>query len=224
VKSSKGDGGMGDVLRYRILTITILIAVFLGLATASSGFAWMKPSNLEAYNQKNLIRLHVIANSDALVDQNLKLQIRNRIVELTEKFLLDVKDPVLAEGIIRANLDQIVAAARDEIAKHHRDLPVRAEFGRHMFPEREYPFGTLGAGEYKSLRVIVGEGKGRNWWCILYPPLCLLSPDAPAFKGETVTQKPKVQYRLALLEDWVKAKGLTMDEFWKNWGRYFGLI
>lgn len=211
------------MLRYRLLTITVLIAVFLGLGSVSSGFAWMKPSTMEAYNQKNLIRLHVMANSDTLVDQNLKLQIRNRIVELTEGFLMDVKDPDLAEGIIRANLDRIVAVTKEEIAKHHLDLSVRAEFGRHIFPEREYPFGTLGAGEYKSLRVILGEGKGRNWWCVLYPPLCLLSPDAPAFKGET-TPQPKVEYRLALLEDWVKAKGLTMDEFWKNWGRFFGLI
>lgn len=212
------------MLRYRLLTIMVLIAVFLGVGSASSGFAWMKPSALEAYNQKNLIRLHVIANSDTLVDQQLKLQIRDRIVKLTEEFLLDIKDPDLAEGILRANLDRIVAVARDELAKHHRDLPVRAEFGHHMFPEREYPFGTLGAGEYKSLRVIVGEGKGRNWWCILYPPLCLLSPDAPAFKGETNRQQPKMEYRLAFLEDWVKSKGLTMDEFWKNWGKFFGLI
>jgi stage II sporulation protein R len=211
-----------SVFRYRLLTVSVIIGLLLGAGTVSSGFAWMRNPVTEAYNHNNLIRLHVIANSDSVVDQTVKLKIRNRILGLTEKLLLNVENPDEAEVVLKSNLDRIVAVTREELEKNQKDLTVRAEYGRFIFPERQYPFGVLGAGEYKSIRVIIGEGKGRNWWCVLYPPLCLLSPDAPTFKGEN-PEKPKVEYRLALLENWVKAKGLKMDDFWKNWGRFFGL-
>lgn len=210
------------MFRYRLITVGVIIGLLLGAGTLSTGFAWMKSPITEAYNRNNLIRLHVIANSDSVVDQNVKLKIRDRILEFTEGLLLNVEDTAEAEVILKSNLDRIVAVTRDELGRNHKDLEVRAEYGRFIFPERLYPFGVLGAGEYKSIRVIIGKGKGRNWWCVLYPPLCLLSPDAPSFKGE-FTEKPKIEYRLAVLENWVKAKGLKMDDFWRNWGKFFGL-
>jgi stage II sporulation protein R len=210
------------VFRYRLITVSVIFGLFLGLGMVSSGFAWMKEPVIEAYNRNNLIRLHVVANSDSVVDQTVKLRIRNRILDLAEGLVLDVEDSSEAEVILQSSLERIEAVTREELSKSHKHLKVRAEFGRFLFPERQYPFGVLGAGEYKSIRVVLGEGKGRNWWCVLYPPLCLLSPDAPGFK-KGMEEKPKVEYRLAVLENWVKAKGLTMDEFWKKWGKFFGL-
>jgi stage II sporulation protein R len=218
----KNNWGFIPVFRYRLLTVMVIVGLFVGGAMLSSGFAIIKSPVIEAYNCHNLIRLHVIANSDSVVDQTVKLKIRNRILELTENLLLKVEDPVEAEVILKSNLDRIEAVTRDELGKNQKALAVHAEYGKFLFPERKYPFGVLSAGEYKSIRVILGEGKGRNWWCVLYPPLCLLSPDAPTFRGD-LPEKPKVEYRLAVLEGWVKTKGLDMDEFWKNWAKFFGL-
>jgi len=208
------------VFRYRLITVTIIITIFFVLGTVSTGFAWIKTPATETFNQKNLIRLHVLANSDAIKDQSVKLKVRNRIVKVAEEILLNVTDPVTAERVIRSNLKVLEAVAQDELKKNNLSLPVKVMFGEYLFPERSYPFGVLEAGEYKGIKVVLGEGKGRNWWCVLYPPLCLLAPEAPTFTG-TSTEPVKVEYRLAVLENWLKAKGIKMDRFWQGWGKFF---
>lgn len=210
------------MFRYRMITVSLIVAVFLGIGSIRACFAW-KPTVTEAYNPENLIRLHVLANSDSLIDQSLKLKVRNRVLEEAETLLIQVEDGKLAEKILVANLDRLAEAASEELLRHHQPIPVKAEYGQFFFPERQYPFGTLDAGRYKSLRIILGEGAGRNWWCVLYPPLCLLAPDAPVAAVEA-PRNVKVEYHLSLLENWVKAKGLTMDDFWKGWSHFFELI
>lgn len=207
--------------RNRILTIIGIIAVVGLFGCLGVGSAWGKTSIQEAYNCKNLIRLHIIANSNSVVDQQVKLKVRNKVVEMTEKLLLQVEDEATAEALLRANLEKIAETARMELLNNQVELPVKAEYGSFFFPERQYPFGVLGAGKYKSLRVILGVGEGRNWWCVLYPPLCLLAPEAPTFCGTPLEEPPKVEYRLALLEKWLGAKNLKLNDYWKGWERAF---
>lgn len=207
----------------RLVTIGLIIIVFSVMGIISSRIAWMQAPLHEAYNRSNLIRLHVIANSDSPQDQTVKLKVRDRIIKVTEPFLGGVEDPNKAEEVLLQKLDFLKETVQDELAKNGQEMPVTVSFGKFSFPERVYPFGTLPAGEYKGVRVILGEGEGKNWWCVLYPPLCLLVPDAPAFKG-TAGENPKVQYHLAILEKMVQAKGLTMNQFWEGWGNFFGLL
>jgi stage II sporulation protein R len=211
------------LFRYRLVTVGIIILVVLFVGFIGSGAVWMRTPVIEAYNQNNLIRLHVIANSNSEVDQTVKIAVRDRIIQLMEPLLIKVEDPSEAAEVVTQNLHGIEAVATTELQRNGLQMPVQASLKEEYFPERVYPFGVLPAGRYRGLSVILGEGAGRNWWCVLYPPLCLLSPDAPAFK-KTNQEPVHVEYRLLALETLVKNKGLTMDGFWTGWAKYFGIL
>ncbi len=211
------------MFRYRLITVGIIIVIFLMVGSLGSGVARMRATTTQAYDRTNLIRLHVIGNSDSVHDQTLKLKVRDRIIKTTEPLLIQVKDPGQAGIILTHNLDKIRAEAEDELVNNGRNIPVQISFREEMFPERVYPFGVLPAGKYQGLLVKLGEAKGKNWWCILYPPLCLLSPDAPELQ-DTKNEPVKVEYRLMVLEKLMKAKGLTMDQFWAGWAKYLGIM
>lgn len=214
---------MGDLFRYRLVVICIIGILFGVIGCLGSGFARIVEPAIETYNQNNLIRLHVVANSNSPEDQELKLAVRDRIIEVTEPLLLKVEQPIEAERIIRSNLPLLKKTAQLVIGEKERNLDVKVSLERFSFPEIAYPFGLLPAGEYKGLKVILGRGEGNNWWCVLYPPLCLLDPDAPTFKSSR-NESPQIQYRMAVLEELIKRKDLSNNSFWKGWGRFFGLI
>ena len=211
------------MFRYRLVTAGFIILVVFLIGSLSSGVAWTQTPVLEAYNLKNLIRLHIVANSDSLPDQQIKLKVRDRLIKATEPLLIKIEDVNSAETVLNRNLPLLKQVAEDELKQNGVSMPVKVSLGNFTFPERVYPFGILPAGDYHGLRVILGAGEGKNWWCVLYPPLCLLTPDAPSFQGKPVGSL-KVEYHLSILENWVKDKGLTMDQFWQGWGNFFGLI
>ncbi len=211
------------MIRQRFVTACVIIGLFSVIGFWGSNTVWMRDMALDSYNQHNLIRLRVIANSDSPIDQRVKLKVRDRIIKITEPLLLKVEDPAKAEKIILSNLKLIERNAADELLKNGLRMPVKVNIGKYNFPDVRYPFGVLPAGEYKGLRVVLGEGKGKNWWCVLYPPLCLLAPDAPGFKGK-IEHAPKVEYRLAFLEKMLHQKGLTMNQFWLGWSKYLKIM
>lgn len=211
------------MFRYRLLTISLIILIFLGVGFLGSGVVLMQTPVIQAYRQTNLIRLHVIANSDSKLDQAVKLKVRDRIIELSEPLLIKVEDPKEAGLILTQNLSRIKAVTEAELKHNEAKMAVQVSLKEEFFPERVYPFGVLPAGQYRGLVVKLGKGEGHNWWCVLYPPLCFLNPDAPTFKN--VKQKPvKVEYRLMALEKLLKLKGLTLDSFWTGWAKYFGIM
>jgi stage II sporulation protein R len=139
-----------------------------------------------AFIADNLIRLHVIANSDQANDQQVKLLVRNRILQETER-LIKIKESDEALDLLRRNRRNLQAAVVDELQRNGYTYSARIQIGRFAFPEKEYTFGTLPAGEYNALRVILGEGAGRNWWCVLFPPVChLTTEEKPKHQGEEV--------------------------------------
>ncbi|HBE79062.1 MAG TPA: stage II sporulation protein R [Firmicutes bacterium] len=210
--------------KYRVLTSGLILLFFMTIGALGSGMAWMENSIMEAYNRSNLIRLHVVANSDSVHDQTIKLRVRDRLIQVSEPLLIKVEEPARAEEILAEHIDLLKQTAEQVLASEDQNMPVTVTLGKYQFPERSYPFGVLPAGEYRGLRVVLGKGAGKNWWCVLYPPLCLLDKDAPSFKGVAPPGNIKVEYHLAALENLVHKKGLSMDEFWKGWGKFFGLI
>lgn len=211
------------MFRYRIVVICIIGIIFGIIGCLGSGFARVVEPTIEAYNRNNLIRLHVVADSNLPEDQDLKLKVRDRIIQVTEPMLLKIEQPMEAEKILKCNLPLLEKTACQVIQENNRNLDVKVSLERFFFPEISYPFGLLPAGEYKGLKVILGQGKGKNWWCVLYPPLCLLEPDSPTFKG--IKSGPvQVEYRLAILEELVKGKDLSFNGFWRGWGAFFGLL
>lgn len=212
------------MFRYRVITTIFILLTLIVIGILGSGAALTKTPDLEAYNLSNLIRLHVIANSDSSTDQYVKLKVRDKIIQATEPLLIRIENPQQAEKILVDNLPRIKRIAREELARQGRPMDVNVQYGRFQFPKRVYPFGILPAGEYKGVRITLGKGAGHNWWCILYPPLCLLNPDAPEFKKSLMAKNPKIEYRLALLENLVRHKNLPMDRFWARWGKAFGMF
>jgi stage II sporulation protein R len=212
------------VLRVRLITVGLLLLILVSAGLVADLLSGKGNSGIcNAYNRANLIRLHVIANSDSSVDQALKLKVRDRILQVSESLLLNVEDPRQAEAILEERLGQLAAAARAELLEQQQPMAVKVRLGKFKFPAKQYSFGTLEAGRYKGLQVVIGAGKGHNWWCVLYPPFCLLSPDAATTK-KLRDKRVKVEYKLAILEKLVRSKGLTMNRFWKKWGKSFGML
>ena len=146
------------------------LALLLGLCAAMLWGAWSMQRQ-DALAQK-MIRLHVIANSDSDADQALKLEVRDRVLDFTTTVLQRSADMEDAQVRLRAELTRIETIARREIAAQGYDYPVTAQLASAEFPLKEYDGFSLPAGEYMALRLVIGEGEGRNWWCVVYPPLC----------------------------------------------------
>ena len=119
-----------------------------------------------------VVRLHVLANSDAEADQKLKLQVRDAVLQEAEWLLEAAEDRTEAEAVLQNALDTLETAAATEIAARGYDYSVRVALEETTFPTREYEDFTLPAGKYLALRVIIGAGEGQNWWCVVFPPLC----------------------------------------------------
>lgn len=119
---------------------------------------------------EKLIRLHVVADSDSEADQQIKLQVRDAVLAEAEAALRDAEDPKAA---LAAALPEIAEAANDCLRRLGSADRAAVTLGRELFPTREYETFALPAGVYTSLRVTIGSGEGRNWWCVVFPSLCL---------------------------------------------------
>lgn len=119
---------------------------------------------------EKLIRLHVVADSDSEADQQIKLQVRDAVLAEAEVALRDAEDPKAA---LAAALPEIAETANDCLRRLGSADRAAVTLGRELFPTREYETFALPAGVYTSLRVTIGSGEGRNWWCVVFPSLCL---------------------------------------------------
>ena len=117
-----------------------------------------------------MVRLHVVAASDSAADQAAKLAVRDRVLDILAPALEDAEDAAGAREILRDALP-----ALEELAAETAGTTARASLARESFPTRSYGSFSLPAGEYVSLRIVLGEGAGRNWWCVVYPPLCAVA-------------------------------------------------
>lgn len=129
--------------------------------------------NRNSYKNE-LIRFHVIANSDSPQDQALKLKVRDEVIEkMNPKF---EKSSSIEETrkIISDNLNLMKDIAQNEVKRLNSDYDVNVEFGMDNFPTKSYGNFTLPAGEYQTAKIVIGEGKGQNWWCVMFPPLCFI--------------------------------------------------
>lgn len=123
---------------------------------------------------REVIRLHVVANSDDEEDQELKLEVKEEILSLLREQLSEDDTVAMAQQTIRDNLGEIEAMASRYIQDKGYDYDVAAELGTSYFPVKEYGDLTFPAGEYKALKVKIGKSEGKNWWCVMYPTLCFV--------------------------------------------------
>ena len=125
------------------------------------------------YLDQELIRLHVVANSDTEADQSIKLQVRDAIVASLSEGMADIGNVQAAKSYLRKNLSKIEAIANNTLQAAGVDSRAVVTLCRETFDIRKYDTFTLPAGVYESLRVVIGEGQGHNWWCVAFPTLCM---------------------------------------------------
>lgn len=121
--------------------------------------------------RSSVLRLHILANSDSDYDQEMKLKVRDAIIE--SGILRGASDMEEAERLTESRLSDIETLAELTLEEHGCDLPVHASLAYMDFDEREYGDITMPSGNYKALRIEIGKAQGHNWWCVMYPPLCL---------------------------------------------------
>ena len=159
-------------------------------------FMTFMPVNGEHKIYQDLIRLHVLANSDSSEDQNLKLEVRDYILDDIAALTKDCENVKDAAEKITAGLSDIENKAKDFINQKGYEYGVAAALSEEIYPTRTYEDAAgesfyFPSGKYQSLRIIIGEGEGANWWCVLFPPLCLSGSkieDGLAVSGHTGEQ------------------------------------
>lgn len=153
--------------QIRIIEGALLIALCITLCTG----LWARAQQQKLSGE--LVRLHVIAASDSDADQALKLRIRDRALMHLTPLLDRVQSVDDARAVIESELPHLEKLANDEIAAAGFDYSAAAALSPERYPTREYMGFTLPAGSYLSLRITLGGGEGQNWWCVVFPPLCM---------------------------------------------------
>lgn len=158
---------------------------------------------------EEMIRFHVIANSDSEEDQALKRAVRNAILEETAPILAASQSIEESRELVKKLCPTMKAVASKEIAAWNKDYTVHTVFGKCSFPTKSYGTLVLPAGQYEALKVVIGEGEGANWWCVLFPALCFVDiehstavqVDGKDQTNYAIKSKPKIRFFL-----WEKVK------------------
>ncbi len=169
-----------------------------------------------------VLRLHVIANSDSVVDQNLKLAVRDAILlEGSDIFDGSVNIENATEKI-SPKISTLIETAKEIISSRGFDYDVKITLSEEYFNTRTYETVTLPAGEYLALRVVIGKGEGHNWWCVMFPPMCLSAANETNELGKVlnddevrlVEKSPKYEPRFKIIEIYeaIKQRVLNFDK------------
>lgn len=191
-----------------IVSITIIIS--LGLSSYIRG-------KRDAKGVGEYIRFHVIANSDSPEDQELKLRVRDLLLDRFKGDFRELDSIEDSRQFIRQHLEEFEAIAREEVRRSGKAYEVHAQLGSFSFPTKSYGNLVLPAGEYEALRVVIGEGSGANWWCVMFPPLCFVdithgiakepeknsdSDEETSLQADSREKEIRVVYRFKIVEWW----------------------
>lgn len=161
----------------------LVLAFFIGILCTV--FITNYNQAVETALADSVIRLHVIANSDREHDQQLKLKVRDAILENFGDKLSTYDGIDISRAEIEKNLKQIEKTAKDVIEKTGYDYSVKASLGQSDFPTKTYGDVTLPAGTYEALKVEIGNADGKNWWCVMFPPLCFVDGSCVEMPAES---------------------------------------
>lgn len=153
---------------FNIKEKAILSGLLVSVLISFTGFS----GRCQKISEK-VLRLHVLANSDSQDDQDLKLKVRDKILKSCGEYFGSSKNLEEAMEIAKINIPLVLEEAKNEILSNGYNYDVKAEIVRMNFNTRNYGQVVLPAGRYYAVRVTIGEGKGRNWWCVMFPPMCL---------------------------------------------------
>lgn len=120
-----------------------------------------------------VLRMHVLANSNSIDDQRLKIAVKNNILKSTQELFTDCDNLEESIEIAQSNTELIKASAQEVIKKYNKNYDVKVYVDNEFFDVREYKDFTLPSGNYNTVKIVIGEGKGQNWWCVMYPAVCI---------------------------------------------------
>ncbi len=192
----------------------------VGVAVATLAGMWLNGEQAELAG--SVIRLHVIANSDSAADQALKLQVRDKILEQADGLYPEGADAETARQGIQTHLTQLAQVGRQVVREQGYDYPVTAAVKEVWFPTKQYEGFSLPAGNYTALQVVIGEGSGQNWWCVVFPPLCLGSVTEELEAAEQAGSFTPGQTALITGESGGYVVKFKVMELWEQFKRKFG--
>ncbi|MBR5942727.1 MAG: stage II sporulation protein R [Clostridia bacterium] len=156
----------------------------------------------------DVLRLHVIANSDSEEDQAVKLRVRDLLLDITKDRVGDAVDKADAERFFAENAAELTEAVNAFLRESGLNYGAALSLARSEFETREYDGFTLPSGEYDALKVVLGAGEGKNWWCVLFPPLCVSAADGselPAREYKLMQSGGTVRYKIKLkIVEWFR--------------------
>ncbi|MCG8642267.1 MAG: stage II sporulation protein R [Desulfobacterales bacterium] len=212
------------IKRLYILIIVILAFLICLGYNSTRAIVWENEVDKQAYCSNNLLRLHIQASSSSPEDQYLKRQIRDLILTETKHFFKKVDDHEKAVKVAEYNIPDLQWKIENFLQSQGKNIPIELKLGRFEFPTRTYGDLTLPQGKYQALQIIIGNGEGNNWWCVLFPPLCLDNEESEnvdenmflklAFAKDD--EDFQVEYRFKFLEvlsdipEWIKADYLDI--------------
>lgn len=172
-------------IKVRVFISILSLISIIGLMTLTISAEVKKIDSATINYKEKLIRFHVIANSDSDEDQDLKLKVRDEIIKYLQPKLEDSKDINQSEEIIKNEYKNIENISKQVILDNGYDYSVQVGIEYSDFPTKQYSNVVLPAGEYKALKVIIGEGTGKNWWCVMFPPLCFVDEENSVIDKQT---------------------------------------
>jgi len=173
-----------------IIVITLLFAGGMYVVNAES-------LNLQSSIEQKLIRFHVIANSDSVQDQAVKLKVRDKVLEYISPKLKNSKSKEESEKILREHDKEIIKISENTLKENGYQYTVTTRIGKENFPVKVYGNITLPQGEYDAYKIIIGSGQGKNWWCVMFPPLCFVD----ITKGEVSYRENEKRMKQVLSEN-----------------------
>ena len=190
-------------MRYLVIFTSLVLAVCL--------LCSFMPTKNDMKIYDDIVRLHIIAASDSEEDQRLKEGVRDAVLPLLADASNQAKNAKEAEHFLSATLDAVREPAENYLLSHGCEYPVSVTVSREVYPERTFKNITLPAGEYTSLRIMIGEAVGRNWWGVLFPQLCTGAASAEKelkktgftsdqIKILTESESPKYKIKFKILE------------------------
>ncbi|WP_294405447.1 stage II sporulation protein R [uncultured Clostridium sp.] len=189
-------------VNMKVILLLIIISIlsfniFYGCTTITVDKVCVNNLDAKTLNyddvKDSLIRFHVIANSDSDEDQTLKLKVKNKVIEYLYPYLSESKSVDNSREIIKSNMDKVKMIAEDVIKREGYNYDVNLELSRENFPDKSYGNIVLPQGNYEAFRIIIGKGDGRNWWCVMFPPLCFVDESKAEVEYDKVEEDIKNQ-------------------------------
>ncbi|KRU24886.1 stage II sporulation protein R [Clostridium botulinum] len=181
-----------------VFMLSIIVVFFIGFKSFN---LFHKSTSIGQKDISNkIIRFHVLANSDSIEDQSLKLKVKDEIIKYMMPKLDKSSSIDESRKILKENDKEIKKIAENIINKNGYKYSVNTYLGQDQFPIKTYGNITLPQGKYEAYKIVIGNGKGQNWWCVMFPPLCFVD----VTKGEVSTKKTEQKMKKVLKEEELK--------------------